>query len=264
MNKLKTKTYFLLACLVVISCVVFLPTFRISISWAIWNNFHSDNITVLLNKKDPELFFAIGNYYFGGGAYDLSKSEEYYKKALLINDSLKSLHYQMARVYFIKNELSSARYEIDKELELHPDFKRSYYVRGLINGYDDKLKEAENDFVEFLKWNKESWAGYNDLAWIYFRMGDYKKVLATADNGLKYYPDSVWLLNSKGVALLNLGQKKEAKTVLIKALYIAENMDVGEWGIAYPGNNPEIYGEGLKAMRESIKRNIELIGDTED
>jgi tetratricopeptide (TPR) repeat protein len=264
MNKLKTRTYFLLACFVVVLGIVFLFIYRNSVASIIWNNFHAESVATLLNSNDSELFFDIGNYYFGGGAYNLSKSEEYYKKALSLNDSLKSLHYQMARLYFIKNELSRARHEINKELELYPDFKRSYYVRGLINGYDNKLEDAESDFVEFLKWKKDSWAGYNDLAWVYFRTGDYKKVLITADSGLKYYPDSVWLLNSKGVALVNLGQKNEARDVLTKALYIAENMDASEWGSAYPGNNPEIYGDGLEAVRESIKRNIDLISDSEN
>jgi len=266
MNKLKIKTklYFLRTFFVLMLSVISLFVFRDNLSWVIWKNLHCDSISVVLNQDDAKLFFDIGNYYFGGGAYDLGKSEEYYKKALSLNDSLKSLHYQMARLYFIKNELSRARYEINKEIELYPDFKRSHYVRGFINGYDNKLEEAESDFLEFLKWNKESWAGYNDLAWVYFRVGDYKKVLATADNGLKYYPDSVWLLNSKGVALLNLGQKNEARDVLTKALYIAESMNVDEWGAAYPGNNPEIYSDGLSAMRESIKRNIDLIGDSEN
>lgn len=263
MNKLKTKTNFLLICFILVFCAVLSFVFRENTASFVWNNFHNESIAVAFNQKDANLFFDIGNYYFGGGDYDLNKSEKYYKKALELNDSLKSLHYQMARLYFIKNNLSLARDEINKEIELYPDFKRSYYVRGLINGYDNKLEDAEEDFLEFLKWNKESWAGYNDLAWVYFRTGDYEKVLTTADVGLKYYPESVWLLNSKGVALLNLGQKKEAKEVLIKALNIAENMSVDEWGVAYPGNNPEIYSEGLLAMKESIKRNINLTSSIE-
>jgi len=236
--------------------------FHNKLAWIVWKNFHCDMVAIVLNQKDAELFFDMGNYYFGEGDYDLDKSDKYYKKALYVDNSLERLHYQMARLYFIKNELSRARYEINKELELYSEFKRSYYVRGLINGYDNKLEEAEVDFVEFLKWKKESWAGYNDLAWVYFRMGDYKKVLATADSGLKYYPDSVWLLNSKGVALLNLGRNDEARSILKNALFTAENMDVSEWGVAYPGNNPDIYNNGLDAMKESIKRNIDLIDNS--
>ncbi|TSC54645.1 MAG: superkiller protein 3 [Parcubacteria group bacterium LiPW_30] len=263
MNKLKIKTIFLLTCFALLLSIISLFVFRTSVASTIWNNFHIEAVATLLNQNDAELFFNIGNYYFGEGAYDLSKSEKYYRKALAVDSALERLHYQIARLHFINNNLYEARSEINKELELYPDFRRSYYVRGLINGYDNKLEEAESDFVEFLEWKKDSWAGYNDLAWVYFRMGDYKKVLATADSGLKYYPDSVWLLNSKGVALLNLGQKREAKDVLVKALFIAENMDVNEWGVAYPGNNPEIYSDGLRAMRESIKRNLELIDGVE-
>ncbi len=263
MNKVRIKTNFLLACFVLLLISGSLFVFHNRAASIVWNNFHIETAATLLSKNDADLFFNIGNYYFGEGAYDLNKSEKYYKKALAIDSSLKRLHYQMARLYFIKNEFSLARNEINKEIELYPDFKRSYYVRGLINGYDNKLGDAESDFIEFLEWKKDSWAGYNDLAWVYFRMGDYKKVLATADSGLKYYPDSVWLLNSKGVALINLGQKNEARNVLIKALSIAESMNVDEWGVAYPGNDPEIYGDGLSAMKESIKGNLGLIDNIE-
>jgi len=119
MNKLKIKTklYFLRTFFVLMLSVISLFVFRDNLSWVIWKNLHCDSISVVLNQDDAKLFFDIGNYYFGGGAYDLGKSEEYYKKALSLNDSLKSLHYQMARLYFIKNELSRARYEINKEIE---------------------------------------------------------------------------------------------------------------------------------------------------
>lgn len=262
MNKNIKNYFFILAVIVAISpLILFGYIFNNKSAWLIWNNFHCERIASALEKNDPKLFFDIGNYYFGNGDYDLKRAESYYKSALLLDPSLEGLHYQMARVYFIKNELSLARKEINKELELHPDLKRSYYVRGLINGYDNNLDGAIEDFIEFLKWRPESWAGHNDLAWIYFKKGDYEKALATSEGGLKYYASSVWLLNSKGVALLNLGRKEEAKTVLSQALLIAEGMSAEDWGKSYPGNNPDVYTNGLEAMKISIKRNLVIAGN---
>lgn len=259
MNK-NIKNYFYISAIVaaISALILFGYIFNNKSAWLIWNNFHYDRIATILEDKDSKLFFNIGNYYFGNGGYDLKRIESYYKNALLLDPSLEGLHYQMARVYFIKNELSLARYEINKELELHPDFKRSYYVRGLINGYDNNLDGAIEDFTEFLKWKPESWAGHNDLAWIYFKKGDYENALATSEEGLKHYAGSVWLLNSKGVALLNLGRKDEAKVILSQALLIAEGMKAEDWGRSYPGNNPAVYVDGLEAMKASIKRNLIL------
>lgn len=261
-NKNIKNNFYISATILAISAfVLFVSVFNNKSAWLIWNNFHCERIASALEQNDPKLFFDIGNYYFGKGAYDLKKVESYYKKALFLEPSLEGLHYQLARVYFIKNELSLARYEINKELELHPDLKRSYYVRGLINGYDNNLDGAIEDFTEFLKWSPESWAGHNDLAWIYFKKGNYEKSLATSEEGLKYYAGSVWLLNSKGVALINLGRKEEAKIVLSQALLIAEGMSAEDWGKSYPGNNPDVYIDGLEAMKISIKRNLALAGN---
>ena len=229
----------------------------------VWRQFHFENVALTLDRSDPQLFFDVGNYYFGGGAYDIGRAEYYFKKSLDINPEIDGAHYQIARIYFIRGDFYTALDEINKEIELHPDFKRSYYVRGLIYGYSGRLKEAENDFKEFLKWKPESWAGHNDLAWVYFTKGDYKNSAATAREGLKYVPNNAWLLNSLGVALLNEGNLAEAEKVLTDALAYASAMTPADWGRSYPGNNPSVYGDGLDAMKASIERNLALIAAKE-
>ena len=80
----------------------------------------------------------------------------------------------------------------------------------------------------------------------------------TAKQGLKWNPGNPWLLTTYGTALLNLGKKNEARDILSQALEKAENLTAEEWGRAYPGNNPKIYGEGLEAMKATIRTNLEL------
>ncbi|MDP2655313.1 MAG: tetratricopeptide repeat protein, partial [bacterium] len=115
------------------------------------------------------------------------------------------------------------------------------------------------DFKEFLKWKPDSWAGHNDLAWIYFQEGKYKEARDTALSGLAIAPNNPWLLNSLGVALLNIGDKTGAKDAFTKALEILKTMNEESWGSAYPGNDPMIYGEGFTQMRESIEANLKLL-----
>lgn len=208
--------------------------------------------------RDAALRFEIGNYYFGGGTYDIRRAKKYYDEAYLVNPTLAGLNYQLARVYFIWGDFYTARVHINKELELYPDYKRSYYVRGLINGYSGYYSDAEKDFKEFLDWKPESWAGYNDLAWIYFAQGKYKEARDAALSGLLYNETSPWLNNSLGVSLLNLGQKEEAKVYLEKSLASFERIGPAGWGNAYPGNDPVIYGEGFASVIASIKKNISL------
>ena len=238
---------------------VLLWSFREPASYLVWEKLRSEKIALALNAADPGLQFAIGDYYFGRGAYDVTQAKKYFQATIALDERYPRAHYQLSRTYFIRGNLNQALKEIDRELELYPDFKRSYYIRGLTYGYRKELEKAAADFEEFLKWKPESWAGHNDLAWIYFQMGDYEKVLRTTEEGLQYTPLNAWLLNSQGVALLNLGRKEEARLAFEKALPIAMSMTVADWGRSYPGNNPEIYPQGLASMRESIKKNLELL-----
>ena len=224
----------------------------------IWDKTHIPLISTFISPQNTNLNFEIGNYYFGGGAYDLKKAEKYYRKILEVNPLFPLAHYQIARIEFVAGNLYYALDEINKEIEINPDFKRSYYVRGLINGYNGDLKNAASDFKEFLKWKKESWAGWNDLSWVYFTEGDYKNAKYAAIQGLVYFPQNPWLLNSYGVALINLGEKDKAREVLIKAKEILSNMTENDWGVAYPGNNPDVYKNGFESMKNSVEKNLKL------
>lgn len=224
-----------------------------------WEHSRIAPLATFLSPNDPRLHFAIGNYYFGGGAYDTQKAETYFRETLALDPSALGPHYQLARIYFINANFPEALEEINAELQLHPDFGRSHYVRGLIYGYSGQLVKAETEFKEFLKWKPDSWAGNNDLAWVYFQEGKYKKARDAAQAGLKIEPNNPWLLNSLGVALLNMNDKKGAKEAFTRAYAALAPMTEKDWGIAYPGNNPGIYGEGFSKMKESIQANLELL-----
>ena len=61
-------------------------------------------------------FFKQGSNYFGGVGYDLDKAEKWYKAALKVYPKLSNAHYQLARIYFVKNNFSAALNEINAEL----------------------------------------------------------------------------------------------------------------------------------------------------
>lgn len=226
----------------------------------------------LIRQGIADSLFNRGNYYFNesswakGGTftrestqiYDLDKAQNRFEWALRVFPQAQGPHYQLARIYFLKADFSRALNEINTEIQNFPDFKRSYYVRGLINGYAKNFPEAIADFEEFLKWDSQSWAAHNDLAWIYFQTGDYENAEKISREGLKWNPDNPWLLNSLGTALLNLGDKKQAKIVLEQALREAQKLTPSDWQRAYPGNEPGIAEEVLKKMVENIEFNLNL------
>lgn len=212
-------------------------------------------------ESDAALAFELGNYYFGGGAYDLDAAERAYQKARRIDPAMLGPRYQLSRIAFLRGEFPLALDLIDEELDRHPDFARSYYVRGLIYGYTHDYRSAARDFERFLAWDPKSWAGWNDLAWVHFSSGDFAAAEEAAGRGLLLHPDNPWLLLSRGTALLNLGRKQEAREILELAKASALTLAPADWGRAYPGNSPSVYKRGLLEMRRVIESNLALARD---
>ncbi len=234
--------------------------FRIPASYFLWNQLGQGKIATVINPNDPNLFLEIGNSSFGhGGKYDIQKAEMAYVRAITLYPDFKEAHYQLGRIHFINGKFHQVLAEMNEVLRIDPEFRKAYYMYGLINGYQGDLDAAVWGFSEFIKRDDFNWAGYNDLAWIYFKKGDYQKTKETALEGLRHAERNPWLSNIYGVALLNLGEEEKAQEALQIALEESEKMSPNDWGIAYPGNNPEIYATGLQQTRDVIRYNLFLL-----
>ena len=201
-----------------------------------------------------------GNYYFNGGAYDLEKAGRAFQRAVRIEPGILWGHYQLARIYFVKGDSAKAIEEINLELKYNPENLRSLYVRGLIYGFGKNFTEAEEDFRRFTLWAPKEWAGYNDLAWILVSRGKYeetKNVLTSALAKVPRAESNPWLLNSLGVAQLNLKENKEARISFEKAKQLLGVMTLEEWRRAYPGNDPMVAEGGLRAFLEAVEENLQ-------
>lgn len=201
---------------------------------------------------------AKGNYYFNGGAYDLEKAAKYYEIASFVDRKASYPRYQLARVYFMKTDYKKGLAEIDTALAINPENKRAFYVRGLINGYAENYKAAEEDFQKFIEWAPKEWAGYNDLAWAYFKAGDYQSAKGTLERGLEVKPDNPWLLNGLGASLLALKEYSKAEEILTKANQAAGDLTADEWKRAYPGNESSLADWNLAEFKTNIKFNLDL------
>lgn len=224
---------------------------------------------IFLGKdKISGVFAGYGDHYFNGGAYDLKKAAHYYRVATFFDSDAPMLRYQLARVYFVDGKRGDALREADAAVALAPDFGRAYYMRGLINGFSNKLDEAEADFKKILELGEiepdmgqleqGGWAVYNDLSWIQFQKGNYADVEETARQGLDVYPQNPWLLNSLGLGLLNLEKKTKAKTIFENALKEAQKLTVEDVRRAYPGNNPAEMEKKRQAIIDQIRFNLTL------
>jgi len=252
-------TIFIFASGIIIVASIFI-CFHTQRLYAFWLNHNLEKVIVFINPNDSELFLEIGNGYFGHGKiYSIRKAEVAFKRAIKLRPDLLEAHYQLGRIHFINGKFESALFEINKVLQLDSEYKRAYYMYGLINGYKEDLDQAIWGFEEFIKRDDSNWAGYNDLAWIYFKKGDYQKVKEVAGKGLEKSPYNSWLNNIYGTALMNLGEKEVAQKSFERAFEEAEKLTPEMWGLSYPGNNPKIYATGLEETKSVIRHNLELV-----
>lgn len=211
------------------------------------------------NFNDVTLAIRLGNYYFGGGAYDLQKAMESYVLASKLDPKVEHVHYQLSRIYFVEGDLNRAESEINHELTVNPNNLRSLYIRGLIDLAQNNLLAAESDFSRFVAWAPTEWGGYNDLAFTLAKEGKYAESEAVAREGIKNALGGAqvpWLWNSVGLAELNQLKYKEAVAAFTQAQALASDLTEVQWQHAYTANDPEGATESIQTFQQSIQKNL--------
>ncbi|MBY0473377.1 tetratricopeptide repeat protein [Patescibacteria group bacterium] len=207
----------------------------------------------------------VGDQFFGGRLpYSLGIADIFYQTAISIDPNVPDAWHQRARISFLQGDFETALARINTQLELHGDsLMASYYIRGLIYGYDKKYLPAEKDFTHFLEWSPTNWAAANDLAWIYFAEGKFKEAADRTAKTLLTSPDNPWVLTSHAMSVYNLGDSKTALQDLLHAKEEVEKLTRAQWSRAYPGNDPAVASEGLAEFKKTIEKNIELVHSKE-
>jgi tetratricopeptide (TPR) repeat protein len=210
-----------------------------------------------------EKAYAYGERHFNGqreSAYDIARAEYYFNEALKSDPSLPYLHHEMARIYFLRGDFGDALSQIDVQIAEHgTSTPNSYYVRGLIEGYMGDYDDAAKDYAYFLTFDPHDWAGLNDYAWVLMKAGRYAEAAKATSEGLRYFPDNPWLLNSNAIALYETGHLAEAKPIAARALAAAGKIMENDWLHAYPGNDPQIAGAGIASLRKAAADNMHMI-----
>lgn len=212
--------------------------------------------TFLILPYGAKLAIKKGNQNFNQQVYDLATAEKWYKIASVLVPNYSQVHYQLGRVYFVENKLDKAIWEFDKTLEANPEHKRTYYMRGLAKGYKKDYAGAQADFQSFIGNFPDEWAGYVDLAWVYYEDEQYEKARDIAEKGLALFPENAWVMKGLGVAYLELDEKDKAREILEKASVNAEKLTVKDWQLAYPGNDPSGAETNLAVFKNDIQEAI--------
>ena len=228
-------------------------------------------IILLGFNKNPILKY-VGDEAFGGCCYNIKIAKAAYTamswpmpmitlpsgQQITNGKSPQWANHQLARIAFVSGDFPKAMKHIDEEIGNYPDNLNAYYIKGLILGFTANNHEAIEVFKYYTS-KTSTWAGHNDLAWLYFKIGDYTNTLQIIDKIKDYYPNNIWILNTRAISLYNLKRYKEAKIDIDNALINYKTFTPELWGASYPGNDPSIYSEGYEQMGKSLEANKALI-----
>ncbi|QQG38146.1 MAG: tetratricopeptide repeat protein [Candidatus Kaiserbacteria bacterium] len=230
-------------------------------------------MTVLLQNAQLLFFpsaasaYNFGNQHFdarSGYEYDIDRAESLYQEALRIDPQFPYARHQLARISFLRGDFKSALVLINEELFTNPDpSPSSYYIRGLIEGYAGRYDDAAKSYERYLERDPRNWAAINDYAWVLLRAGRSEDAAIATAEGLAYFPENPWLLNSNATALFELGLTKEASAVIQKAGESAASITEPMWLTAYPGNDPRIARQGIETLQRAIASNKLRFADPE-
>lgn len=223
-------------------------------------NFFEDISDMVAPNADRA--FRYGQKHFSSRAedYDIARAEHFFVNAMIRDPDLPLVRHELARVYFLKGDFAKALSFIDAQVALYGDeFPNAYYVRGLIEGYMGDYAASAQDYKHFLQFEPHNWAALNDYAWVLLKANRPREAAEATAEGLQYFPDNPWLLNSNSIALYEIGNLEDAHKYARLAVAASQKVTKADWLRAYPGNDPKIAAEGIASLQKATSDNMHTI-----
>jgi tetratricopeptide (TPR) repeat protein len=199
-----------------------------------------------------------GMSFFGNGEkYDVDKALALFEADISENPSTERGHHQKARIAFLKGDFTTALSEIDIQIEKNGNkVPASFYIRGLIYGYQGHYTKATEDFLTFLDWDPYNWAAINDLLWVLVKDGQIERATRISQKAVDIFPDNPWILSMRATICFEKGLHECALANGERAVVKAGTLTDADWLKAYPGNDPAIAAEGIASFRKSVIDNM--------
>jgi tetratricopeptide (TPR) repeat protein len=245
---------------------VFVLTITSTSSFRLWR-YEIRETTTYNAHPGAALALQYGNDHFDSvnhpDEYDIARAQQFLILAAMQDPHLPTVYHQLARIAFLNDNLPLALAYINVQINQQGDVvPNSYYVRGLIEGYQGDYSDAVNDYAQFLTLEPHNWAGLNDYAWVLLKDNKPQQAVEATNLGLQYYPENPWLLNSNATALYEIGNVAGARVAIQKASQAVATLTPIEWSAAFPGNNPDIAQNGIATFKSAVADNLKAIFDS--
>lgn len=136
----------------------------------------------------------------------------YFQTALTEDVSNNDAKYYLAQAFFLNNDLDKA---LNLTLELRaeiPNWSSVYFILSQIYLHQDNIKDAEENIDKAIELNPEYENYFGQKAYILISKKKFEAALSFANQGLRIDPKSNFCLNARTIALTKLNRKEEAKS----------------------------------------------------
>lgn len=154
-------------------------------------------------------------------------AEEYFKKALFIDDKMVETYINLADIYYKENRLWDAIDLLQGAIALVSDNAalRHYLARIYIEDkrYDDAI-DALDSVLELAPKNYDAnW----DLGMVYFELGDYDSAIANFEEVLNYIEDNELIFYQTALAYEANDEIDKAISNLLKSIAVNDKFPLG-------------------------------------
>jgi superkiller protein 3 len=170
------------------------------------------------DAKNAHLLNNIGLCHAHAGQNSIA--EEYYKKALFINDEPAEIYINLADIYYKENRLWEAIELLQQGVGRLPDNAALRHYLGRIYIEDKRYEEAIDALDSVLELSPKNYDANWDLGMVYFELGDWNSAIANFEEVLEYVQDNELIFYQTALAYEANNETDKAISNYLKSISI--------------------------------------------
>ncbi len=177
-----------------------------------------DSFQTLGEQKLLETYRYKGDINLSDGNY--KKAIEYYDKLIELDPKNKLTYLYYLHRGIAKSELGEqeeALVDINKAIDLNPQYAQSYQTKGIVKEILKLNDEAIDSYIKAIELSPNFFEAHRNLAVLYSESGEYQKSI-NHFQAIQNYPEDPYIYYNKGVTLFNIGLYEEALINVNKAI----------------------------------------------
>lgn len=217
--------------LVLVVTIVGLYTTRTIVRNTNWKSklalYHHDAAISPNSAKVQQL---LGNEYLNMGLRDdrnqtkyFAEAEKYLKNAIAVAPRFHSALLDLGHLYSIQQDCNNALIYLERFMAVSSPPPLTLFHYAVCLDVAGRFKEAVIYYERYINADPYFVAGYSNLSYLYFRIGEIDKALATAKRGIQVLPGEPDSYINAGTIYLEIKQPIEALPFLEKAYELRQN-----------------------------------------